>query len=95
MVDGWATDTMARPGRDVFVHVLNERGVVVASVRRASTVIRPDVAMAFKAPGLEKSGFHVEIPTQGLAPGKYELMVESRQEDLHAACRPGTTMYLK
>ena len=53
---------------------------------------RPDVAQGRMAPGLASSGFHAEIPVEGLAAGDYSLVLLEKSEPQWLACDNGRVL---
>jgi hypothetical protein len=93
---GWAADTLGRRvGEDVFVYLVSTEGKIVSAGKRSTVVMRPDVAKHFGLPGIEAAGLHAELSTNGLSPGTYQLMIESRFADVTVACNPNKTLTLK
>jgi hypothetical protein len=95
-VQGWAADTLGRRvGEDVFVYLVNAEGKIVAAEKRSIVIMRPDVAQHFGLPDIEAAGLQAELSTNGLSPGTYQLMIESRFADVTVACNPNKMLRLK
>jgi hypothetical protein len=73
VLQGWATDAAAR--HPVAAVCLLVDGKPSARVRASYGVDRPDVARAFGAADVARSGFDVQINGADLAPGPHDLVV--------------------
>lgn len=95
-LSGWAADLKAKSvAPEVIVWLVAPNGMIVKSAKRPEKIRRPDVAAAFKMPEIEMAGFDIPLETQGVPPGTYEIMIESRFDRYSVACRGTQTITLK
>lgn len=70
--EGWMVPASGEKAFEGMVLTLQGNGTSVTA--QAMILIRKDVAVHLKKPGMEKSGFYCEIPTSRLTPSEYDMI---------------------
>lgn len=89
VMEGWLStlDMQAPPELSIILE-----GESDFSISGATGISRDDVAQAYDAPGLARSGFRSELSELAIEPGTYSLLLSHEQAGTLVVCRPGLTL---
>jgi hypothetical protein len=93
VLQGWTADKTIGVGPNSISIIIfdSSNKVAESSALHEPTTLRPDVALALNAPGVERSGFNIHM-VPGLNPGKYGIIIKSTTDDQPQYCSTNSVL---